>query len=254
MTHIRLHSVDLDLPVGRFPFLGGGKQASGRTSDPRIDRSRGNHFVRVLNDVTLEFKQGERVGLIGVNGAGKSTFLRVLAGIYAPTRGVCDTEGRISTLFSSTIGMNPQASGRENIYLSGRTLGMSRAEIRAAQDDIISFADIGEFIDMPLRLYSAGMKTRLGFAIATTITPEILLIDEVFGVGDAAFQQRAQERIQQVVGKAGILVLASHSDSMISQFCDKVCCIEKGAVQFFGPSKEGLEIYRNAIQQHKTTA
>lgn len=246
MNYIRLQNVDLDLPVGRQAFSGFFKPVQKKRTDERVDTSKGPGYVHALRDVTLDIKAGDRVGLIGVNGAGKSTLLRVLAGIYAPTKGRYEANGRISTLFVSGVGMNQNASGRENIFLCSRTLGMSRAEIRAIEQEIVDFAEIGDFIDLPIRTYSAGMKTRLGFAVATAIRPEILLIDEVFGVGDSAFRLRANERIQKVVGQAGILVLATHADATITNFCDLVCWMDKGEVRYFGPAEEGIEAYREA--------
>ncbi|MEL7490843.1 MAG: ATP-binding cassette domain-containing protein [Pseudomonadota bacterium] len=248
MSFIHLKDVDLDLPVGGRPLAGLFQRRKRASHDARLDIENNVGFVRALRNITLNIDSGDRVGLVGVNGAGKSTLLRVLAGIYAPTRGEYASQGKISTLFSSVVGMNQNASGRENILLSGRTLGMSRNEIAAVEQEIVDFADLGDFIDLPIRLYSAGMKTRLGFAIATAINPEILLIDEVFGVGDRNFSKRANERIVRVVGQAGILVLATHSDLTITRFCNKVCWIDKGEVRFLGEVEEGIEKYRASSQ------
>lgn len=251
MSFIRLKDVSLDLPVGGRPFAGlfsrgkpDGNYATGRRESAG--------FVKALDGVSMSIEAGDMVGLIGVNGAGKSTLLRTLAGIFKPSAGTYEAEGKISTLFSATVGMKINASGRENIFLSGRTIGMSRAEIAAVQDEIVDFADLGEFIDLPIRTYSAGMKARLGFAITTAIDPEILLIDEVFGVGDRKFSQRANERIKRVVGQAGILVLATHSDLTIRRFCNKVCLMDAGRIAFYGDVEEGLSLYADSSTSGST--
>ncbi len=244
---IRLDDVDLDLPLDKDlrGFFSRRREASPGPSRVRVEKD--GSYVQALCDVTLNVEAGHRVGLIGANGAGKSTLLRVMAGIYAPTRGKYAAQGKISTLLTSTVGMNANATGRENIFLSARTLGMSRAKIDAIEDGVIEFADIGEFIDLPLHTYSAGMRARLGFGIATALDPEILLIDEVFGVGDASFKQKAEARMLHIMQRAGILVMATHSDALIRQFCNSVCWLDQGRVKFYGDVKEGLALYAASI-------
>ncbi len=248
MSYLRLTSVDLNLPVGEASLSALFKPAPKAASDNRIGQRGSGRYCKALHDITLEIKSGENVGLIGVNGAGKSSLLRVLAGIYAPTEGSFRSQGKISTLFAATVGMMDNASGRENIFLSARTLGLSRAQIAAVKDDIIEFADLGEFIDLPIRLYSAGMRMRLGFAIATAIQPEVLLVDEVFGAGDTAFQQRAKQRIFQMMKSAGILVMATHSDPLIKSFCDRVIWLHEGRIRFDGRVEDGLQQFRLATR------
>lgn len=246
-SYINLDSVDLDLPVGgrslRSLFV---REKPRPVGEGRIAQGSTGQICRTLQDISLTLKSGERVGLIGHNGAGKSSLLRVLAGIYAPTRGIYEANGKISTLFSATVGMEPNASGRENIFLAGRTIGFSRAQIAAVTDDIIEFAELGEFIEHPVRLYSAGMKTRLGFAIVTAVQPEIVLIDEVFGAGDAGFYAKANERIKSIIKSAGILVMATHSPAIIGSICERVICLKQGQIYFDGDVKEGLEVYANS--------
>ncbi|MEO1659107.1 MAG: ABC transporter ATP-binding protein [Pseudomonadota bacterium] len=242
--YLNLESVDLDLPVGgrslRSFFARNQRPPEG---EGRIAKTDVGQVCRTLQDVSISMRSGERVGLIGHNGAGKSSLLRVLAGIYAPTRGKYEAHGQISTLFSPTVGMEANASGRENIFLAGRTIGFSRAQIAEVTDDIIEFADLGEFIEHPVRLYSAGMKTRLGFAIVTAIRPEIVLIDEVFGAGDAGFYAKANQRIKSIIEGAGILVMATHSPAIIGSICERVICLRQGQVIFDGDVNEGLELY-----------
>lgn len=246
---IELSGVDLDLPLDRRVFGLVFRPKIDPPAGSRIHVGRGGSFVRALSDIDLKIESGHRVGLVGANGAGKSTLLRVLAKIYEPTRGRCTVRGRLSTLFSSTVGVNPNASGRENIFLSARTLGMSRARIAEIEDDIIEFADIGEFIDLPLYTYSSGMRTRLGFAIATALEPEILLVDEVFGVGDQDFRQKAEARIGAIMRSAGILVMASHANGILKEFCNRVCWIDQGRIAFYGPVEEGLRQYAASLKK-----
>ena len=240
---VRLSEVYLDLPIGSRSIGTLFQRPADSGDDARIVRKGGAQVCQTLKDVSLEIHSGERVGLIGSNGAGKTSLLRVLAGIYAPTRGRYESGGDISTLFAATVGMEDNASGRENIFLAGRTLGFSRAQISGVTEDIISFAELGEFIDHPIRLYSAGMKTRLGFAIATAIQPEIVLIDEVFGAGDINFYKKANERIRRIIESAGIIVLASHSPTIIGNNCDRVIWVDQGEIRFDGDTDEGLRHY-----------
>lgn len=245
--YVRLKSVDLDLPIGGKSIKSLFKRQPTPTFGERIVSQPGGQICRVLRNISLEINSGEKVGLIGANGAGKTSLLRVLAGIYAPTNGTYDAKGEISTLFSATVGMEPNASGRENIFLAGRTLGFSRAQIASVTEGVVDFAQLGEFIDYPIRLYSAGMKTRLGFAIVTAIQPEIVLIDEVFGAGDALFYTRANQRIKKLIENAGILVVATHSPVIIQNTCERVIWLNQGKLMFDGDVGEGLKRYAASI-------
>jgi ABC-type polysaccharide/polyol phosphate transport system ATPase subunit len=249
MSFINLTSVDLELPIAGRSLSALFKPAKPLKNDARFNTHGNRQVCKALHNVSFNIKSGEKVGLIGVNGAGKSTLLRVLAGIYAPTQGLYEAKGKVSTLFAATIGMNPHASGRENVFLSARTLGMSRAQIADVEEEIIEFAQLGEFIDLPFRLYSAGMKMRLGFAIATAVEPEILLIDEVFGAGDAAFRKSAEQRIARVMQRAGILVMATHSEPVIRKFCERVIWLHQGELYFDGKTEEGLGLFRKKVKE-----
>lgn len=209
----------------------------------RVDFEHTGVYVRAIDGISLEIHKGDRVGLIGNNGAGKSTFLKVLAGIYQPSSGECIVNGSVETLFTSKMAMDKDASGYENIYLMGYSMGLGKSQIEALEQDIIDFADLGNFLYLPVRTYSAGMATRLGFAVATSVGPEVLLIDEVVGAGDKNFRTKAQNRISDTISSSGTLVLASHSDSIIQNFCNKVCWLDSGRVRFFGETEEGLELY-----------
>jgi len=205
----------------------------------RLEQKDSTHaFIRALDGVSFEIKRGQRVGLIGHNGAGKTSLLKVLAGIYPPTQGKVIVQGRISTLFSSAIGFNVEATGYENIMLMGVLLGFGKKAILDLAPEIADFSELGQFLDMPLRTYSAGMRTRLGFAIATSIRPDCLLIDEVMGAGDARFQRKAKERITTMMQSAYTLILASHSLNSIHQFCDSALWLDHGKLRGFGPIRE----------------
>jgi ABC-2 type transport system ATP-binding protein/lipopolysaccharide transport system ATP-binding protein len=238
---LEVRHLRLDFPT---PMRGNKKKSGGRsaTSDPRLTAA-GPGKLRGLDNVSFTVRRGDRIGLIGRNGAGKSSLLRTIAGIYPPTAGTCRATGRISTLFSSALGLSAEATGYENIHLGATLLGLNRAQIEEALPDIVDFCDLGEFLDLPIRTYSAGMRTRLGFAIATSIHPDILLIDEVFGTGDRHFRAKAKERIEKVMAKADVLMLASHSDGVIRSMCTKAIWLEQGRLMAFGPVDEVLELY-----------
>ena len=208
--------------------------------------------IRVLDDISFTAVPGDRIGLIGKNGAGKSTLLRTLAGIYRPSSGYQYVNGRISTLFSSNLGFNTEATGYENIQLSGRLLGLSGKAISDLTPDIVEFCELGDFLDLPLRTYSSGMRLRLGFAIATSIQPELLLVDEVFGAGDRSFREKANKRVQTVMAKASLLMLASHADNVITAMCTKAMWMENGRIRAFGHVDEVLEQYNCATLLPKT--
>ena len=177
--------------------------------------------VKALNKISLKIKDGDRVGLVGHNGAGKSTLLRVLSGIYRPSSGTVSIFGSVGALLDPMAGMDGESTGMENIYLRGFMIGMSRQQIFDRIDDILAFTELGEFINLPVKTYSAGMFSRLAFAISTSFQPEILLIDEGIGAGDAAFQEKASIRVQSLVDKVHILMLASHNESLIQKMCTK---------------------------------
>ena len=184
--------------------------------------------VRALENVSFSIAEGDRVGLVGHNGSGKSTLLRTLAGIYEPTQGTVSVVGKIATILQLGAGLDLELSGYENIVRMGMLLGATMAEARAFIPDIEAFTELGEFLSVPVHTYSAGMLTRLTFGVGTAIQPEILLIDEVFGAGDEAFQKKASQRLQGVVGAAKILVLASHSPELIKLYCNRVFHFEHG--------------------------
>lgn len=207
------------------------------------------NVITALRDLSFEVKEGERLGLIGHNGAGKTTMLRLLAGAYAPTRGRVISVGRISTLFSTTPGLKPDGTGQENIVNCGLHLGMSRREISQKMDEIVSFSELGNYIDLPVRIYSTGMMTRLGFSIATAVEPEILLVDEGLATGDAQFAKKARTRMMEMMTRSSILILASHSEALVQNICNRCLLLEHGMVVADGSTKALMDSYRNMVAE-----
>lgn len=186
--------------------------------------------VRALDHVSFDFRDGDRIGLVGHNGSGKSTLLRVIAGAYQPVNGRIEVEGRIASMLSITLGMDPEATGYENIYLRGAVMGLRRHEIDPLVDEICEFSELGDYIHMPMRTYSSGMSIRLAFAISTSVRADIVLMDEWLSAGDAEFSAKAQERLNHLVDRATILVLASHSPDVIRANCNKILQLQHGRV------------------------
>jgi ABC-2 type transport system ATP-binding protein len=200
--------------------------------------------IEALHDVSLTLKEGDRVGLVGHNGAGKSTLLRLLAGIYEPTRGTARIHGRIAPVFDLAVGMDPEISGLENIVIRGLFLGMTRKQMEQRIDDIADFTELGDFLTMPLRTYSTGMRVRLALGVVTSIDPEILLLDEGIGAVDAAFLSKARDRLNELVKRSGILVFASHSDEFLVELCDSAIWLEQGGIKEQGPLRQVLTHYK----------
>jgi lipopolysaccharide transport system ATP-binding protein len=207
-----------------------------------------------LEDINFEIKQGERVGIIGRNGAGKSTLLKVLSRIVTPTTGRIEITGRVASLLEVGTGFHPELSGRENIYLNGSILGMGKREIEKKFDEIVAFAEVERFLDTPVKRYSSGMYVRLAFAVAAHLEPEILIVDEVLAVGDAAFQKKCLGKMQDVSSNEGRTILfVSHNMGYISALCNKSMVLNKGHVDFFGDINQGIKIYnqRNVTTENR---
>ncbi|KAA8389866.1 ABC transporter ATP-binding protein [Acetobacter tropicalis] len=204
----------------------------------------GTVYVQALEDVSLHIRAGERVGLIGHNGAGKSTLLRVLASIYMPDAPNVHIHGQVAALLDVNSGMNQELTGRENITLMGRHKGMTTAQIKQLEQDVEAFAQLETFLDLPVRLYSTGMRIRLGFGIATTMTPQILLMDEWFMAGDVHFQERAEKRLASVVNGTDILVITSHALGVLEKWCTRLVWMEAGRIRMDGPTRDVMQAYR----------
>jgi len=215
------------------------RAASGRLGEDRQHRV----VVQALRDISFSLGSGDRLGLIGGNGAGKTTLLRAIAGIYQPVAGRVIVDGSLNALLDPNLGMNPDLTGRENIGLRGLYAGYTQAAIRTLEDDVQNFADLGEFLDLPVRFYSSGMVVRLAFALATAIHPQVLLMDEWFMAGDAQFLEKARHRLEAVVRGAEILVLSSHMTSAILEWCTRVIWLDQGRIRDDGAPREVLSRY-----------
>lgn len=207
-----------------------------------------NHVViKALDDVNLRIEEGDRLGLVGHNGAGKSTLLKVIAGVYEPVGGRVLVDGKITPLFDTMPGLDSEDTGYENIVTAGLLLGMSRSEIETRIPEIEEFSELGEYLSLPVRTYSTGMQTRLGFSVATAVHPGILLMDEGIGAGDARFAERATQRMKDFIGRSQIMILASHSDQMIRTTCNKAALMKAGQVLNVGPVDDILAEYHAMI-------
>lgn len=199
-----------------------------------------------LEDINLEINKGDVVGIIGFNGAGKSTMLKVVSGILKPTKGVSEIKGSIAPLIELGAGFDPELSGRENIYLNGAVLGFSKKVMRDKVDEIIEFAELEEFIDSPIKNYSSGMYARLGFSIATCVKPDILIVDEILSVGDYRFQEKSKKRIKDMMNSGTTIIMVSHTIEQVEELCNKVVWLEKGRIKKIG-GKEVTEEYQKRM-------
>lgn len=230
---IHLNNVGVDFIVHK-----GAVKAARDASETDSDDAVGARFQKVgrryvasaLNGITMKIRPGDQVGLAGHNGSGKSTLLRVLSGSLEPTRGSVTVTGRIATMMSTTFGFNMQQTGRENILRRGLMMRMTHKEIKAKTVEIVEFAELGAYIDLPMSTYSAGMRTRLGFAITTAVDADIVIMDEWIGAGDARFAERAQERLTQTISRSQILILATHNEGLMRRTCNKTVILDKGEV------------------------
>ena len=250
MNSIELRNVSVDIPIFNASNRSLKNNILSMATGGQIQARDGAKLaIRAIENLSLKLEQGSRLALIGHNGAGKSTLLRVMAGIYEPTQGSVRVQGNVAPLFDIGFGMDADATGWDNIILRGLLLGLSLKEVRARQEEIGRVSELGEFLDMPLRTYSAGMSTRLAFAVSTSIKADILLIDEGIGAGDAAFVQKAKQRLGNFIQDAGILVLASHADEILREWCDIGLWMEHGRVKGYGPLSEVLDAYKQAVGQ-----
>lgn len=200
-----------------------------------------------LRNISFEVAPGEVLGVIGRNGSGKSTLMRILARITAPTEGEAETHGRVAALLDVGAGFHPDLTGRDNIMLSGAILGMTREDIRRSHDAIVDFAEIGRFLDTPVKYYSSGMYLRLAFSVSVHLAAEIMLIDEILAVGDAAFQQKCQTRIRQAVASGRTVLFVSHNTSAVESLCDRAIVLDAGEVRFAGQPRAAIDFYAQEI-------
>ena len=244
MAHIEFRDVSIDFPI---------YNASGRSLKKRLMQvatggqlgadEQGRVVVRALENLNFLINDGDRVALVGHNGAGKSTLLRLLSGVYRPSSGVASVEGEVGSLIDISLGIDPEASGRENIFFRGALLGMTKAQIKEQLDSMIEFSELGDFIDMPVRTYSTGMHLRLAFAVSTVVRPNILLMDEWLSVGDEGFKQKAEVRLRELVQATNILVIASHSRELITATCNRAIWLEHGKIRMVGDASDICDQY-----------
>jgi ABC-type polysaccharide/polyol phosphate transport system ATPase subunit len=243
LTTIRLDDVSVDIPVYNFGSASLRKTLLGKTIGGQFSQAGAHVIVNALKNISLEAQDGDRIGLIGSNGSGKSTLLRVLAGVYAPTSGTCEVRGDVVPMFDTSLGMNGDATGFESIRICSALWGLSRKQTAATLDDIIGFTELGDYLSMPIRTYSTGMRLRLAFAIATARKPDILLLDEVIGAGDANFFRKAFARLLNLVERSRILVVASHSSKLITELCNKAIWLHQGSLIAYGPVEAVVAAY-----------
>lgn len=245
MSFVELKHVTVDFPIYSPRDRSLKASISGRVGGRIASGPRRHAVVRALDNVTMRLDAGDRLGLIGPNGAGKSTMLRALSGVYEPTYGDLIVQGRISSLLDISLGMDYELTGRQNIYLRGVFMGMSRRAIEQRIGDIEVFCELGEFMDFPVRTYSNGMMLRLAFAISTSNDPDVVILDEMLGVGDADFRDKSRARLSQVIESAHVLVLATHDQQMLRSYCTKCAWMESGRLIAFGGIDEVLQSYNN---------
>lgn len=238
MTFIKLENISLEYPVYGTSSRSFKTSLIKAATGGLLKSEERTMKVQALKEISFHLKAGDRLGLVGHNGAGKSSLLKVLAQIYDPSHGTLQISGQTNCLFDVMVGLDQNLSGYENIKLKGLIHGLSPKQIQRAAPEIIAFAELGEFIKMPLRTYSSGMLLRLGFSIATHFKTEILLIDEVVNVGDAPFLAKAKQRMKELIHQTQIVVISTHDEPLIQEFCTHILCLEHGAIKSLTPTQE----------------
>lgn len=230
-TSIIAHDLTVEFPILENSHRSLKKAVLNLTTGGKIGHDASQHVtVTALDSLNFEFNQGDRIGLVGHNGSGKTTLLRVLSGVYAPTRGDLKVRGKIASLLDVSMGLDPDATGFENIYLRGILDGLRPKTIRDKTEEIADFSELGEYLNLPVRTYSSGMMLRLAFAISTSVEADILIMDEWLSVGDADFSAKAAIRLESLVNRASILILASHSPELIARVCNRQIRLEHGKI------------------------
>jgi lipopolysaccharide transport system ATP-binding protein len=244
MTSISLQNVSVNFPIYGISSRSLKKQLIRISTGGKFGAT-DSHIINIkaLDNISVNIDHGDRIGLIGHNGSGKSTLLKVIAGICEPSAGSSKIDGKVSALLDVMLGMDPESTGYENIMLRGAINGFTRKEILAKKNAIAEFTELGDYLSLPVRTYSSGMQLRLAFGIATAIFPEILVLDEIVGTGDASFMKKAQERLEHMFKTSHIVVLASHDLNIIEKFCNKLLWLDAGKVAFYGEIAEGLQKY-----------
>ena len=244
---IVLEDVSLDLPIYGLSNRILKKEIIRFMTGGIFRRNKKQVIVRALDSISMTINSSMRLGLIGHNGSGKSTFLRLVSGIYTPTSGSLKVVGKVSPLLDLMCGIDLDISGKENMISRGMMMGYSKQKMLLNLGRLIEMTGLGGFIDMPVRSYSAGMQVRLAFSVSVLFHPEILVIDEIFGVGDANFSQQSEYKIKELITQSKIFILASHNEPQIQKYCTHVLWLDKGRVRFFGDCLEGLSLYKNRL-------
>jgi len=244
LAAIVLNDVSVEIPIFDVSRVSLKRALIGRTVGGRFGELGTHVTVSALKNINFEAHEGDRVALVGANGSGKSTLLRVVSSVYPPTSGSVNIIGDVSPMFDATLGMSQDATGYENIQIAGTIWGMTRAQIKNSVDDIADFTELGDFLKLPVRTYSSGMLMRLAFAIATVRDPEILLIDEIIAVGDKGFFDKAFKRLQQLVERSRILMVAAHMDDILRHLCNKAVWLSHGSLIDQGELDSVLAAYR----------
>jgi len=248
MPSIHLRDVCVDFPIYQAGARSLKKMLIAGTTHGNLARDAHDRvMVRALHDITMDVDNSDRIGLIGANGAGKTTLLKVLAGIYKPTQGRIHISGHTTALINSSVGLNQDATGRENIILRGLYMDIHPRDMRERIEQVAEFTELGSYLDMPVRTYSAGMMVRLAFAVSTCIRPEILILDEWLSAGDAHFLAKAQRRMEEFVTRSSILVLASHAFELIEEWCTRAVYLKNGLIEAIGPVDEVIDRYKESV-------
>lgn len=250
MARINLQDISVQFPVYNANARSLKKNFLRLATGGTVSHDANQHIIiSSLSNITISFEHGDRVGLIGHNGSGKSTLLKLLAKIYEPTSGKIYLEGQISPMLNLMQGIETEFTGYENIIIRGTMLGLNRKQIKHQIHDIAELTGLGDYLSMPVRTYSSGMMLRLAFAISTSIKPEILLIDEIFGVGDASFMSKAREKMVELLNQSSIVIIASHATDIIHEFCNKALLLEGGRIKYFGPVIHALELHYGNLKE-----
>jgi lipopolysaccharide transport system ATP-binding protein len=235
MAHITLNKASVVLPIFNSSARSITNKIVSAATGGVLTAQKGGHLsIEALKELDLEIVAGDRLGIVGHNGSGKSTLLRLLTGIYEPSAGSIERSGSVASLVDISLGINGENTGRENIFLRGKLLGLTKKEIDEKIDEIIEFSELGDYINLPVRIYSSGMLLRLAFSVSTSISADILIMDEWLSVGDGAFAERASKRLSGIVDSSEILVIASHTRSLIEETCNKVVWLEHGVIKKVG--------------------
>lgn len=244
MAHISLTNASVVLPIYNSSARSLTNTLVSAATGGALTAQKGGHLsIEALKNLNLEIKSGDRLGIVGHNGAGKSTLLRLLSGVYEPSSGKVKRFGSISSLVDISLGINAENTGRENIFLRGKLMGLSKKEIEEKLHEIIEFSELGDYVNLPVRVYSSGMLLRLAFSVSTSISADILIMDEWLSVGDGSFAERSGQRLRNLVDESDILVIASHTRDLLEETCNRIVWLEHGVIRKVGSAQEIIPEY-----------